>query len=330
MATPARMVLTYTHTLGLPQVVGQDTIQTMGQDTIRATSQEDIQPSNIPSADLPNLDLPKSEGSNPSLSLEEPNSSVNNSVKASPQIVDDKEQSIFTNSSCGDKVSEANNTWYPVFINGGNLEQIRTQYCADAVSTVRQGTKIKTVQVASFNNYQKALKFALSVNGEVGEATQASIKQTQDKELSEKEVLKTSLSFSTAPISKQVVPSKNSPIVTATSEPQSTLTDNEGLSPQNLPQVTVTSEPKSTPSDNEVLSPANLPQVTATSKPKSTPSDNEVVSSQNSQKLETAPTNNQTPLLPFNIVHMLAAWVFLTLLFSFFWAKLKKVKQRHI
>jgi hypothetical protein len=75
----------------------------------------------------------------------------------------------FPQASCGDKPTGGDDTWYPVFIDGGNLSDIRSQYCVDAVSAIRQKTGKSAVQLASFTNYNRALKFAQAVNGEVGQ-----------------------------------------------------------------------------------------------------------------------------------------------------------------
>lgn len=72
--------------------------------------------------------------------------------------------------TCGDP-GGSGDTWYPVFINQGNLEQVRNQYCQDAIAKTRNnGTP--AVQVASFNSREKAESFAQKVGGEVGEPYQ--------------------------------------------------------------------------------------------------------------------------------------------------------------
>jgi hypothetical protein len=60
-------------------------------------------------------------------------------------------------------------TWYPVFIDGGNLEEIQRKYCADAFPKVRESTGEPTIQVASFTDPRKAEAFAAEVGGEVGQ-----------------------------------------------------------------------------------------------------------------------------------------------------------------
>jgi hypothetical protein len=77
----------------------------------------------------------------------------------------------FPQASCGDKPTGSNDTWYPVFIEGGDLSDIRSRYYADAVSTTRQKTGKSAVQLASFINYDRALEFAQAVDGEVGQST---------------------------------------------------------------------------------------------------------------------------------------------------------------
>lgn len=94
------------------------------------------------------------------------------SEKSPPQVVNRLgEFSDFPLPKCGDKPIGVDDVWYPVFIDGGNLDKVRRQYCADAVGTVREETKVKSVQVASFNTYEKALRFASLVRGEVGKPT---------------------------------------------------------------------------------------------------------------------------------------------------------------
>jgi len=54
-----------------------------------------------------------------------------------------------------------------VFIDEGNLQEIQTNYCADAIAIKREKTGVDSVQVASFTNKAKAEKFAQFVGGEV-------------------------------------------------------------------------------------------------------------------------------------------------------------------
>jgi chemotaxis protein histidine kinase CheA len=77
----------------------------------------------------------------------------------------------FPQDSCGDKSTDSNNTWYPVFVNGGNLDEIQQKYCKDAINATRQ-TGEKAIQVASFTSGSKAQRFAKAVGGEVGEPRQ--------------------------------------------------------------------------------------------------------------------------------------------------------------
>jgi hypothetical protein len=77
----------------------------------------------------------------------------------------------FPQSSCGDKPTEGDDNWYPVFIDGADLESIRANYCADAVATKRKDTGVDTVQLASLTSHERALELAQAVNGDVGEPT---------------------------------------------------------------------------------------------------------------------------------------------------------------
>jgi len=95
------------------------------------------------------------------------------SEDTSTSIVKSNEASSFRfpQSSCGDKPTGDNDTWYPVFIDGADLEDIRANYCADAVATKRKDTGVDTVQLASLTNQERAFQLAQAVNGDVGEPT---------------------------------------------------------------------------------------------------------------------------------------------------------------
>ncbi len=72
----------------------------------------------------------------------------------------------FPLATCGDQTSEPSETWYSVFLDGGDINDIRTRYCGDALSTSRRsGTP--TIQVASFTSYAKALTLAKAIGGVV-------------------------------------------------------------------------------------------------------------------------------------------------------------------
>lgn len=78
----------------------------------------------------------------------------------------------FPQASCGEQASQPNSTWYVVYIDKANPDEVRRQYCRDAIGTTRRGSGVPTVQVASFADYSKAMRFASAVGGEV-EATTA-------------------------------------------------------------------------------------------------------------------------------------------------------------
>ncbi|HEY9639682.1 MAG TPA: SH3 domain-containing protein [Coleofasciculaceae cyanobacterium] len=73
----------------------------------------------------------------------------------------------FPQTSCGDQASSPSETWYPVYIDKGDIAQIRSRYCKDAVSVIRDKTGVPSVQVASFTSAGKAQRFAAAVGGEV-------------------------------------------------------------------------------------------------------------------------------------------------------------------
>ncbi len=92
-------------------------------------------------------------------------------VGQSPQATETSNKFNFPKASCGGKPTGENDTWYPVFVDGGNLETIRRNFCADAVATVRKDTKVPTVQLASFTTREEAMEFAAAVGGDVGQPT---------------------------------------------------------------------------------------------------------------------------------------------------------------
>jgi hypothetical protein len=76
----------------------------------------------------------------------------------------------FPQPTCGESSTEPRESWYVVYVDRANPDEIRRQYCNDAIGTVRRETGVPTVQVASFTDYSRALRFAAAVGGEV-EAT---------------------------------------------------------------------------------------------------------------------------------------------------------------
>lgn len=96
---------------------------------------------------------------------------------ATPEIAPSPEsvsEFRFPQDSCGDKTAESTDLWYPVFIDEGDLDYIRSQYCGDATSANREKTGTPTVQLASFTDYERALRFAQAVGGEVGDGYRSS------------------------------------------------------------------------------------------------------------------------------------------------------------
>lgn len=73
----------------------------------------------------------------------------------------------FPQINCGDQATSPSESWYPVYIDNGDIADIRSKYCKDAVSVIRDKTGTASVQVASFTSYGKAQRFALAVGGTV-------------------------------------------------------------------------------------------------------------------------------------------------------------------
>lgn len=81
-------------------------------------------------------------------------------------------QFAFPMTNCGEQTTEPSGTWYSVFIDGGNVNEIRSRYCGDAISTTREKSGTPTVQVASFTSYAKALSLAKAIGGVVEQTAQ--------------------------------------------------------------------------------------------------------------------------------------------------------------
>jgi uncharacterized protein YgiM (DUF1202 family) len=77
----------------------------------------------------------------------------------------------FPQTTCGETSTQPQETWYVVYVDRANPDEIRRQYCNDAIGTVRKSTGVPTVQVASFTDYSRALRFASAVGGDVEVAT---------------------------------------------------------------------------------------------------------------------------------------------------------------
>ncbi|PSB22924.1 hypothetical protein C7B61_16475 [filamentous cyanobacterium CCP1] len=101
----------------------------------------------------------------PALVESSPEPATTPEVSPSPELA----QFQFPQSTCGDSPSNGGDTWYPVFIDGADIEAVQQSFCADAVSTVRSETGNPTVQVASFTDADRAQTFARAVEGEVGQ-----------------------------------------------------------------------------------------------------------------------------------------------------------------
>lgn len=110
------------------------------------------------------------------------------SPEASPDSQPDPiaaEEFDFPQATCGDKAAEEpSQTWYIVYIDGANPDEIRREYCQDAIGTLRDDSDAPTVQVASFTEREKAVRFAKAVGGEVEEvANDATDAQTNPRDL---------------------------------------------------------------------------------------------------------------------------------------------------
>ena len=101
---------------------------------------------------------------NGEVKLETPSSSS----KPKPNQARVSNNRSFPRTTCGDSY-KSSGTYYPVFIDGGNVRKIRATLCKDAFATVRANTGVNSVQLASFTSYEQALSFAKQVGGTVGQ-----------------------------------------------------------------------------------------------------------------------------------------------------------------
>lgn len=92
------------------------------------------------------------------------------SSKPKPNTATASRNPSFPRATCGNPF-QSRGTYWPVFIDGGNVSRVRTSLCQDAFATVRANTGVKSVQLGSFTSYDRALSFAKQVGGTVGQAT---------------------------------------------------------------------------------------------------------------------------------------------------------------
>lgn len=88
----------------------------------------------------------------------------------------------FPQTSCGDEISADTDVWWRVYVDDGNLEGIRNQYCKDAFATTREDIGVKTVQVASFRQRERAEAFAEEVEGSIKQVKRT-VNTSQDSNL---------------------------------------------------------------------------------------------------------------------------------------------------
>jgi hypothetical protein len=103
------------------------------------------------------------------------------SRSATPSLKPNRQNSEFQFplNACGDAQSPSK-TWYPVFIDGGDLTQVQQQFCRDAIRTIREDTSVRSIQVGSFSNRERAAHFAQVVGGEVGQPTLPAEQQAEN------------------------------------------------------------------------------------------------------------------------------------------------------
>ena len=121
-----------------------------------------------PSANLDTNSKPEVASSKPRVKKAE-TSSQSAVKKKAPKSIKKPPSFGFPKASCGDEASEESDTWWRVYIDSGDLDEIRRRYCKDAFKTVRKDTDAATIQVASFTSLERAKVFAKEVGGEVSQ-----------------------------------------------------------------------------------------------------------------------------------------------------------------
>ena len=117
-----------------------------------------------------------------------PTSDINSPGSDTAEVSLTKVLFDFPQASCGDDIPVDTEVWWRVYIDDGNLEDVRNQYCNDAFSTTRAGTSIETVQVASFRERELAEAFARAVGGSVSRYT--NLVSTQNESNPESETVR--------------------------------------------------------------------------------------------------------------------------------------------
>lgn len=124
------------------------------------------QPSDVAVSPLPSASPAVVSSASPSAIATPTPSASPTANSPQPSVAASPEPASTAEDTCGD--SGTNGEWYPVFMNNADVRQVRQKYCRDAISKTRDdGTP--TVQVASFTDRQRAVKFADRVGGEVGQ-----------------------------------------------------------------------------------------------------------------------------------------------------------------
>lgn len=73
--------------------------------------------------------------------------------------------------TCGDSYNSSASAWYPVFLDGANVDSVKNNLCRDATKVTRKDTGKLSVQVASFTSYERAWNYAKLINASVGQPT---------------------------------------------------------------------------------------------------------------------------------------------------------------
>ena len=108
------------------------------------------------------LSRKSSSSNNPSQSNQQRRGAIATTGQISPSVPKD---------TCGDPYDSSASAWYPVFLDGANVNIVRNTLCRDAKDATRKETGRQSVQVASFTNYERAWNYARQINASVGQPT---------------------------------------------------------------------------------------------------------------------------------------------------------------
>lgn len=138
----------------------------------RATNSSSFWQGQLPRSGDYAVEITAANNSNYTVSVEVLATENSNPVTASSSV-NPFESARFPQSTCGDPqpvdASAYPLNFHPVFVpySEANLQIVKSQFCSDAYSTVRQNSGIESIQVASFSSFERATLFKQFIGKQV-------------------------------------------------------------------------------------------------------------------------------------------------------------------